>query len=329
MSDRATVLLLGNYRPSVALVRILDAAGYSVVVTREDGGLAAVSRHTSEVWAHHNDVASNEFVTELGSYLRKRDDIKIVIPVQESCVLAVARHRETLGHDKVFVTPRPDVVETCLDKIGMLGIAESEGVPSATARVVRDYGSLLESATQIGSPIIVRPASSSQPILGRKALILQDANKLASFLPQWPEGHDVLIIQRFVKGPRYNVDFAAQDGVIVRAVATKVLRTSAYDGTGIDVCGMTVEMPSDLLEYSERLANRLKYTGVGLAQFVVDRDQDDITFLELNPRYNGNHGVTEKAGLGISLLTVKLALGHREKRALNSAWRSPPCLGIW
>ena len=302
------VLLLGNYRPSVALARQLDNIGYTVILARDEGALAAYSRTVSEVWEHKFALSSAEFLGELVEFLENRPEIEIVVPVQESSVLMIARNVDKLPKSRTYATPAADVVETCLDKVSMLRIVDALEIPSASARVVEDYISLTEAAATIGSPLIVRPLSSSKPINGRKAHILKDAGTLSEIISEWPAGHDVLIVQRYVDGPRYNVDFVAQNGTIVRAVATKILRTDAYDGTGIDVSGKTVPMPEDLFSYTERIASHFNYTGVGLAQYMVDREKDETTFLEVNPRFNGNLAVPEKAGLEFSRLAIDLAL---------------------
>ena len=196
---------------------------------------------------------------------------------------------------------------TSLDKVMMLEVAGRAGIPSAPAEVVETMEQITAAAARIGFPLVVRPLSSSQPIAGRKALIARTEEVLHQSLTEWPEGHGRLIVQRFIRGPRYNVDFAAQKGKVIRAVATRILRTDAFDGTGIDVCGRTLPMPQDLRAYTARMAAELDYTGVGLIQFMVDRERDEISFLELNPRFNGNTAVPDRAGLELCRLAIDLA----------------------
>jgi biotin carboxylase len=180
-------------------------------------------------------------------------------------------------------------------------------VPSAPARTVASLEELRAAAGAIGFPLVVRPLSSEAPIAGRKALIVHDPERLHSALVSWPAGHQRLIVQRFVRGPRYNVDFAAQRGRPIRMVATRILATNSHDGTGIDVHGRTEPLPDDLRLYTERMVARLGYHGVGLIQFMVDRERGEVSFLELNPRFNGNTAVPEAHGLDLVRLAVDLA----------------------
>ncbi|WP_161594567.1 ATP-binding protein [Marimonas lutisalis] len=293
--------------------------GYRVIVTRDHGGLAAVSRAVSEVWDAPKTAKEPGFFECLSEYLAERPDIGAVVPVEESYVLGLARNRAKLPPDRIYGTPSDEIVTTCLDKVAMLEVAGRAGVPSAAAQVVETLDQIFDAAARIGFPLIVRPLSSLQPIAGRKAFITQEESVLREALTEWPEGHDRLIVQRFIRGPRFNVDFAAQKGRVIRAVATQILRTDAYDGTGIDVCGKTLPMPDDLREFTARMAAALDYTGVGLIQFMVDRDRDEISFLELNPRFNGNTAVPDRAGLELCRLSIDLAEDpDREEKVFES-----------
>ena len=302
-----TVLLLGNYRPTVAVSRRLSLLDYRVIVTRDKGGLAAVSRSVSEVWDAPMTAKEPGFFDCLAGYLAERPDIGFVVPVEESYVLGLAQNREKLPSNRIYGTPADEIVTTCLDKVAMLDVAKRAGVPSAAAEVVETLDQVFDAAERIRFPLIVRPLSSLHPIAGRKALIAQEESVLREALTEWPDGHRQLIVQRFICGPRFNVDFAAQKGEVIRAVTTRILRTDAYDGTGIDVCGKTLPTPDDLRDYTARMTAALNYTGVGLIQFMVDRARNEISFLELNPRFNGNTAVPDRAGLELCRLAIDLA----------------------
>lgn len=306
-----SVLILGNFRPTTVLARRYKDLGYDVVITRGGGGTAQYSRYVDECWDHPEPIESAVFVDALAALLWQRPDIGIVVPLTEPAVLAVARFRDRLPRDRVYATPDDETVLTCLDKVAMLKVCEATGVPSVPAEVVGDLAELGAAADRIGFPLVVRPLSSSLPIAGRKAFIARGPSDLARLNEAWPEGHDRLIVQSFVDGPRYNVDFVAQNGEPLRMVATRILRTNALDGTGIDVCGVTEPLPADLEDYTRRMMRHFDYTGVGLIQFMVDRARGQVSFLELNPRFNGNSKVPDAHGLDFPRLCIDLARDPR------------------
>ena len=335
MNSQRTVLLLGNFRPTVAVVRRVSALGYRTIVKKDEGGLAAASKHCDETWDDPVAAGDPEFIDTLCSYLDQRHDIDIVMPVEEQYVLAIARNREKLPTDRTYATPEARIVLTCLDKVGMLDICEKVGIPSAPNATVTNLDELYAAAERIGFPLVVRPLWSALPIAGRKAYITMDEATMKSELTEWPDGHDSLIVQRFISGPRYNVDYAAQNGKTIHAVATRILRTDSYDYTGIDVSGVTIPMPEDLWDFTERMNAALDYTGPGLIQFMVDHTRGETSFLELNPRFNGNSAVPDRAGLELVRLSIDL-VEHPERNepvvisqgGLRHAWLYGEVMGL-
>lgn len=335
MSAKRTVLLLGNFRPTVTVVRRVSALGYRTIVKRDEGWLAAASKHCDETWDDPIAAGDPEFIDTLCRYLDERRDIDIVMPVEEQYVLAIARNRDRLPAGRTYATPEARIVLTCLDKVGMLDICEKAGIPSAPNATVTNLDELYAAADRIGFPLVVRPLWSARPIAGRKAYITMDERTMKRELSEWPEGHDSLIVQRFISGPRYNVDYAARNGKTIQAVATRILRTDSYDYTGIDVSGVTIPMPDNLWDYTERMNAALNYTGPGLIQFMVDHERGEISFLELNPRFNGNSAVPDHAGLELVRLSIDL-VEHPERDekvvisqgGLRHAWLYGEVMGL-
>jgi predicted ATP-grasp superfamily ATP-dependent carboligase len=314
-TDSRSVLLLGNYRPTLALARTLAPRGHRVVVTRGGGeGCAEYSRHVAECWDHPPIGDEPEFIGALAAWLGARRDVTTVLPVWEACVLAVARHHRRLPPDRTYATPAPDTVIACLDKIGMLEVAKAAGIPCAPFAVVDDHAALGREARRIGFPVIVRPLSTSRPLAGRKALVAETEERLRATLPGWPPEHARLIVQEYVTGSRYSVYFAADRGRPIRLMVTQTLRTHATDGTGLGTDARTVPLAPEVRGYAERLLGRLGYHGVGLFQ-LVGRDGRS-TFVELNPRIGGNHALAEICGLELTRLAIELARGPMPRETL-------------
>lgn len=304
----SSILLLGNYRPTLTLARKLAPLGYRIIVTRGGGeGCSEFSRHVAECWDHPPLSDERHFFSKLNEFLLSRPDIKIVLPVWEACVEGLARHQHMLPQDRTYATPSPDTVEHCLNKLDMLKLASSVGAPCADFAVVCSLEELHTKAGRLELPVVVRPLASSLPIFGRKAVICRNRAEFEAAFTYWPEQHEQLIVQEYVEGPRYNVYFAARNGRPLRFLAAKILRTHLRDGTGLAVDGQTIDLDEDLKDATEKLLEGLNYTGVGCAQFIVDREIDRVTFLELNPRIAGNHAVAEASGLNLSSLAIDLA----------------------
>jgi len=307
--DAPGVLLLGNYRPTLTLVRDLKSLGWVTIVGRGGGeGGAEYSRFTDEVWEHPPLEDGREaFLGALGAFLGRRSDIGVVLPVAEEFVRAVSAARDRLPSDRIYALPEPQVVRTALDKTAVWGLAQSIGVPVASHALATSYADLERRCDEIGYPLVIRPLDSTRRLGEVKALIVVGPAELASTMPAWPGGHTGLLVQRRVTGRRHNLYFAARRGRIVRLLETVIERTDHVDGTGLAVEGRTVATTPVLARHTERLAGCLGYSGVGCAQFLVDPEADGVTFLELNPRVAGNHAVAEAAGLELGRLSILLA----------------------
>lgn len=303
-----SVILLGNYRPTLTLARSLSALGYRVIVTRGGGeGCSEWSRFVDECWDHPPIEDATAFFAALDELLRQRPDIRIVYPVWERCVAGLAAYRHMLPADRIYAAPDPRTVVTCLDKLRMLELSVRCGVPCADFAVVETYEALRHEADRIGFPIVIRPLSSSLSLNGGKVITLRSADELDAQLPVWPRGHTSLIVQEFVTGPRHNIYFAAQQGRPIRFLAAEILRTHKADGSGLAVDGRTIPLAPKIQDHCTRLIQALDYHGVGCVQFMVDPDAGKVSFLELNPRIAGNHAIAEACGLELGRLSIDLA----------------------
>jgi len=303
------VLLLGNYRPAICLARSLRGLDYRVIVGLGGGeGGAQYSRFADEAWDHPplEDVRE-PFLSSFVAFLRDRPDVRVVFPVAEPFVRLLSAERARLPTDRIYAIPPPSVVERALDKVGAYAVARSVGIPVAPYAVAEGPADLPRRCDEVGYPVVLRPLDSTRRLGGRKGAIVASADELARAVSRWPKATGALLVQRRVTGTRHNVFFAARAGSIVRLLETRVERTDAPDHTGLAVEGRTVPPSPYLVGFTARLTAALAYSGVGLAQFLVDRDAGAVFFIELNPRVAGSHAIAEAAGLQLGYLSIVLA----------------------
>jgi biotin carboxylase len=212
--------------------------------------------------------------------------------------------------------PAPEVVRACLNKAETYQIVSRLAIPLPKGETVSDLSALINAATSIGYPVIVKPRSALQPFLDRKAIVCSFETELASAFAGWPNINDV-IIQQFVNGTRYNCEFAAVDGRLLTYFEHKVLRSERLDDIGSEVEGITVGPTTILRQYCERFLFELKYSGVGCIQFLLDESQGTACFLEINPRLDGSCALPWHYAFDLPTLAIDIARGH--KRASQSA----------
>ncbi len=308
---REAVLLLGNYRPAIVMVRALSRTGYRTVLGAGGEGGAEYSRFIDEVWQHPSVTAAPQaMLRALTELLDRRRDITVIFPVSEECVMFCAAYGEYLVPRVAIASPRPDIVRTCVDKRALLSLAVANGIAVEPFCTVQTHDELVLAARDLGYPLVIRPIGPVNRLCGRKALIVRDPAEQKRLLPAWPQEQEALLLQRMAHGPRRNVYFAALDGRVVRSLETAIIRTDASDGTGLAVEGVTCAPSPGLSRDTATLVAALNYTGIGLTQFIVDEAAGTSCLLELNPRIAGSHAVPEAAGLDLTGLAVSLAQGR-------------------
>ncbi len=305
-----TILLLGNYRPALAVARSLAEDGHRILVSSDAGaGAAERSRAVSGMWKTPQDTSPAALYASLADFLQENPDIDTVFPLMESYVRGFPDHAHLLPADRLYVMPNSEAVRICLDKARLLQAVTDAGLPCARNLPVHDLASLQGAAGAIGFPLVIKPSDSTVWLGNRKALILNDQEALNAALPKWPDGHGELIVQTFVDGPRVNLYFAAQNGRAIRYLAVQIGETDIADGTGLATTGFTIEPEPAVRDMADALLARLNYHGVGCIQVLCDRNTGQPSFLEINPRIGGNHAITVFAEMELERVALQLAVG--------------------
>jgi predicted ATP-grasp superfamily ATP-dependent carboligase len=310
-----TILLLGNYRPSLPVARQLGRAGHTVIVGRSYSTAVEKSRYVSEIW-RHCDMHGNtrKFLAQLRHYLTENPQISLIFPISENCLTTLITHTDKIT--RPIVSVHPGTVKKCLDKGKMAQLADTINVPQAAFAIAANQKELVLAGEKVGFPCVARPNDGRMHSV--KAYYLHDSRQMAELFPSWPAEHSSLLVQALVRGPRYNRYFVAHEGRTLQYVDVRISRTDRVNGSGYAVEGMTVTPPDSLSEASDKLIQKLGYSGVGCIQFMVDEAHEQISFLEINPRLGGNYAFPLYCGL--DLVTPMLALARNMPL---EAWVTP------
>ena len=302
------VLVLGDYRQTVTVVRSLGRAGYSVTLGTDDArSSTALSRHICRVW-RYDGACPARFLDQLEARLRAEQP-EFVFTVGETPLrrlIGAAARFEPLA---TFVNPDPATIARCFDKRVIYELAEGLGIPALPWRSFGDAEGWRRSAREMGFPLVVKRKDSSSQVRNRKALILRSPEALEALLAEAASDPDAasLVLQKFGRGARHNCHIAAADGRLIAYFQQKVLRTDEPDGTGIGVAGVSVAPCAALREYCERLTRSLAYTGIGCIQFLVDERTGSVALLEFNARMDSTAALPYRLGYDFPRLAVELA----------------------
>jgi carbamoylphosphate synthase large subunit len=316
---RHKILLLGNHRHTVTVVRSLGRAGFGVILGQDEHDVIAQhSRYCAETWAHPKlEENEREFGLALEEFVARRPDVSLVFPIGESMLVYVTQNAARFPTLKI-VAPALSTVFKCLDKKRSYDTASKVGIPVPTWRLAGSVEDLHKTAREIGYPCIVKPNRSNHYFFGKKAIVCRSSADLSRSFRSWPEGKERLIVQRYVESDRPNCHFRAIEGRLVDYYEHVVIRTDQIDQTGFEIDGISVAPTPILRDYCSALIRALNYSGVGCVQFLTDRSKGKAYFLEINPRLDATCALPYAAGVDFPLYAVECLLPDRIPESVST-----------
>jgi acetyl/propionyl-CoA carboxylase alpha subunit/acetyl-CoA carboxylase carboxyltransferase component/multidrug efflux pump subunit AcrA (membrane-fusion protein) len=218
-----------------------------------------------------------------------------------------------------FLGPTGDTMRRLGDKIASKELAERVGVPVTawSGGVLRDLAHAREAAEKVGVPLVVKASAGGG---GRGIRVVEDMSTLnAAFESARSEaksafGDDRLFLEKMVKGGRHiEVQIVADKHGWVKAVGTRDCSVQRRHQKVIEEApptGLTPGVLDRVKRAAEMLAAEVGYSGVGTVEFLVK--DPDFYFLEMNPRLQVEHGITEEI-TRIDLVELQIRIARGEK----------------
>jgi acetyl/propionyl-CoA carboxylase alpha subunit/acetyl-CoA carboxylase carboxyltransferase component len=217
-----------------------------------------------------------------------------------------------------FLGPTPPAMRALGDKIGSKRIAEQAGVPVTawSGGELADEAAALAAAHEIGFPVVVKASAGGG---GRGIRVVERPEDLAAaFRSAQAEakaafGDGRLFVERKVEGGRHiEVQIAADGDGLVLALGARDCSVQRRHQKVLEEApppNLSDAMVAELQAAARRLASRVGYTGVGTVEFLVAAG--GFYFLEMNPRLQVEHGITEIiTGLDLVQLQIRIARGE-------------------
>jgi pyruvate carboxylase len=218
----------------------------------------------------------------------------------------------------VFVGPTPEVMTTLGNKVAARAAAVAAGVPvmPATGPLPVDPAEARRLATEIGYPLMLKASWGGG---GRGMRVIESEADLDAQLDVARReaaaafGNDEVYLEKLVRrarhvevqviGDRHGnlVHLFERDCSVQRRNQKVVERAPAPyldDARRAELC-----------ESALKLARRVGYTHAGTVEFLMDADTDRFYFIEVNPRIQVEHTVTEQV-TGIDIVKAQLRISE-------------------
>ncbi|UOQ67844.1 pyruvate carboxylase [Hymenobacter volaticus] len=221
----------------------------------------------------------------------------------------------------IFVGPRPEVMDALGDKVAAKKVAVQCQVPIIESSIqdLTDLPIALEEAHRIGYPVMLKAAAGGG---GRGMRVIRDDEQLErGFFEARNEalkafGDDTVFLEKFVEQPKHiEVQLVADNyGGLVHLYERDCSVQRRYQKV-VEVApslNLPDHMRHLLYEYALRLGRAVNYNNVGTVEFLVNPEQDRIYFIEVNPRIQVEHTVTEMI-TGVDLIKTQLHIADGKR----------------
>ncbi|MGY1620732.1 acetyl/propionyl/methylcrotonyl-CoA carboxylase subunit alpha [Geodermatophilus sp. SYSU D00965] len=218
-----------------------------------------------------------------------------------------------------FVGPDPSALEALGDKLRARELAASLGVPVSAGGTATDLTEVAALADRIGYPVLIKAAHGGG---GRGMKLVEapaglaEAWAVASSEAQAAFGDGTVFLERYVRDAKHVEVQVLGDGHGNRIHVGERECSVQYRYQKVVEEAPCVALPDDVRAVLHagalRLADALDYRSLGTIEFLYDVERREVSFLEVNPRLQVEHPVTE-AVTGIDLVREQLlvALGER------------------
>jgi acetyl/propionyl-CoA carboxylase alpha subunit/acetyl-CoA carboxylase carboxyltransferase component len=218
-----------------------------------------------------------------------------------------------------FLGPSSDTMRRLGDKIASKLLAETVGVPVSpwSNGELADEADAQKHAARVGFPLVVKASAGGG---GRGIRVVETPDKLAEAfrsaraeaIGAFNDGR--LFLEKMVQGGRHiEIQIVADAHGNVRALGSRDCSVQRRHQKVIEEAP-PVGLPEELIERLKAsavsLASKVGYRGAGTVEFLVRAP--DYFFLEINPRLQVEHGITEEL-TGSDLVELQIRIGRGEK----------------
>ncbi len=218
----------------------------------------------------------------------------------------------------VFVGPRVETLTQLGDKITARTIAEKAGVPvlGGSQNAIRNAAQGKKFAAKVGFPIILKAAHGGG---GRGMRVVCEAGEFESAFEQAQResltafGSPEIFLEKFIERARHievqilgdshgNLVHLFERDCSVQRRHQKVVEIAPAPN-------LDPAVRKDLCDAAIKIGNEVQYENAGTVEFLVDADTNQFYFIEVNPRIQVEHTVTEQV-TGVDLVKSQIQIAQ-------------------
>nr|MCU0247416.1 pyruvate carboxylase [Bryobacter sp.] len=219
-----------------------------------------------------------------------------------------------------FIGPSAELLEQLGDKTAARRLAEKAGIPvvPGTEKPVSGKADAAAIARKIGFPLIIKAAFGGG---GRGMRVVNSEKEFATRIEEARKeagaafGNDAVFLERYIRRARHievqilgdthgNLLHLYERDCSVQRRHQKVVETAP-------AVNLDARIRREICDAAVALARTANYSNAGTVEFLVDVETGEWFFIEVNPRVQVEHTVTEMVtGIDIVRAQIQVAQGH-------------------
>ena len=219
-----------------------------------------------------------------------------------------------------FVGPSPNLLDMMGDKTAARAVCQRIGIATllGTDEAISDREEALKAARGIGFPLIIKAAFGGG---GRGMRVVRKESELSSLLDEAQGeagqafGNSSVFLEKYIPNAKHievqilgdrhgNVIHLYERDCSVQRRHQKVIEVAPS-------FGLPEHVIRELCDAAARLAREIRYDNAGTVEFLYDLDHHEWFFIEMNPRIQVEHTVTEVlTGLDLVRAQILIAQGY-------------------
>ena len=216
----------------------------------------------------------------------------------------------------IFVGPRVELLKNMGDKTAARALAQKVGVRvlPGTEDAIEDRGEALKVAKEIGFPLIIKAAFGGG---GRGMRVVTKPGDLVDLLDEAQGeagrafGNPAVFLERYIPRAKHiEVQILGDKHGRVVHLHERDCSVQRRHQKVIEIApsiGLDKQIRAELCDAAVKLCREIRYDNAGTVEFLYDQDTKEWFFIEMNPRIQVEHTVTEVI-TGIDLVRSQILI---------------------
>lgn len=335
MNEQTGLLVANRGEIAMRIIRSARRCGFrTVAVTTADEPEAPHAREADRTVTLARSGAESYLDAEELALTAVREKCRFIHPGYGFLSESAQAARTFSAAGLTFVGPDADTLDLLGNKLNAKQYAESLGIPVLeSSEVVTAPADAITFLDRIKGPAIVKSVAGGG---GRGMRTLRNHDDVSEVLERSRSevarnfGSGDIILERLIERARHIEVQLVGDGTSVQALSTRdcsVQRNFQKVVEQAPAQHLDPTLESALVDDSLRLGNALRLRGLATVEFLVDQSESGrYVFIEVNPRLQVEHGVTELV-TGVDLVDAQLRIAEGQSLALLGLAKPMPVHG--